>query len=89
MEIDGQTVQEFDLSQDVDSVRFDTPHGYNVLRIADGRVRITEADCPDKLCVLTGWRQQIGQVIVCLPHRFIVRIVGDSGAGEKLDGVTY
>jgi len=90
VEIDGQVVREFSLSEEVESVRFDTPHGYNILNIADNRVRISEADCPDKLCVLTGWRQQVGQVIVCLPHRLIVRIVGDNGgAGEQLDGVTY
>lgn len=89
MEIDGQVVSEFSLDKDVDSVRFDTPYGYNVLSIADNRVRIAEADCPDKLCVLTGWRQQVGQVIVCLPHRLIVRIANGGGAGEQLDGVTY
>lgn len=89
VEIEGQVASEFDLSKDLKPLRFDTEHGYNVVEIKDGKVRISEADCPDLLCVNTGWRQHVGQVIVCLPHYFVVKVVGQKGNPADLDGFTY
>lgn len=59
--------------------------GYNVLEVDGTRVRIREANCPDLLCVSTGWIDRPGQTIVCLPHRLVVRIEGAEGG---LDGVS-
>ena len=89
VEIDGKVVRELDLSQDTAPIRFETEHGINVVELTAGKVRVSEADCPDLLCVNTGWRQHIGQVIVCLPNYFVVRIVGDDGSSGELDGFTY
>ena len=89
VEIEGQVVHEFDLSQDMEPLRIETKHGFNVIEIAEGKVRVSEADCPDLLCVHTGWRQHAGQVIVCLPHYFVVRIVGEQEDPGSLDGFTY
>lgn len=89
VEIDGNIVRELDLSQDTAPIRFETEQGFNVVEIVAGQVRVSEADCPDLLCVHTGWRQHAGQVIVCLPHYFVVRIAGDDGASGELDGFTY
>jgi hypothetical protein len=89
VEIEGQTVREFDLSSDLKPLRIETKHGFNVVEISEGQVRVSEADCPDLLCVHTGWRQHAGQVIVCLPHYFVVRIVGEQGDQGSLDGFTY
>ncbi|NMB00699.1 MAG: NusG domain II-containing protein [Firmicutes bacterium] len=89
IEIDGKVIREFNLSQDTAPTRFETEHGYNVVEVADGQVRVSDADCPDLLCVHTGWRRHAGQVIVCLPHYFVVRIVGDDVSSGELDGFTY
>ena len=89
VEIEGQVVHEFDLSLDMEPLRIETKHGFNVIEIAEGKVRVSEADCPDLLCVHTGWRQHAGQVIVCLPHYFVVRIVGEQEDPGSLDGFTY
>ena len=89
VEIEGEVVSEFKLSADLAPQRIETTHGYNVLEIDGGQVRVVDADCPDRLCVHTGWRQHAGQVIVCLPHYFVVKIVGDSDDHGNLDGFTY
>lgn len=89
IEIDGQIVQELDLSKDVNGLRLETKHGFNTVEIKDGKVRVVEADCPDLLCVHTGWREHVGQLIVCLPHYFVVKIVGDDVNPPVLDGFTY
>ena len=89
VEIEGKVASEFDLSKDTAPVRFETKHGFNVVEIENGKVRVSEADCPDLLCVHTGWREHVGQVIVCLPHYFVVRIVGTQANAGELDGFTY
>lgn len=52
----------------------------NVCRIEGGTVTMTEADCPDKLCMKQKAisREQSGSII-CLPNRVVLEISGDSG----------
>ncbi len=49
--------------------------GKNVVKIENGTVSVTFADCPDKVCVNRG-RVSGGAVpIVCLPHKLEIRVV--------------
>ena len=43
-----------------------------------GRIRFEDADCPDKVCVHTGWISRAGQVAACVPNRALIKIVGES-----------
>lgn len=47
---------------------------HNTLLIEHGRIRMIAADCPDLVCVNTGWIKNSSAPIVCLPHRLVVRI---------------
>lgn len=49
----------------------------NKIHIHDNGVEMEEANCPDKVCVNTGFIDKSGQSIVCLPHKINVKIVGD------------
>jgi len=51
--------------------------GRNVLCIKDGTAQMTEADCPDGLCIHMGKISAAGQSIICLPHRVVVEIMED------------
>ena len=53
----------------------------NVLTIRDGRADMTEADCPDKLCVQRGRIDRGGQTVVCLPHGVVVTVRGGKESG--------
>lgn len=57
----------------------------NLLVISDGKAAITEATCPDHVCVNTGEISFNGQTIVCLPHKLVVGIEG--GTESELDGI--
>ena len=59
--------------------------GYNRLRTEDGGIAVIEADCPDKDCVKRGPLIMPGDSAVCLPHRLVIRLTGES----EVDGVTY
>lgn len=50
----------------------------NVLVIADGKADVTEADCPDKLCVNQKSISATGETIVCLPNKVVVEVIGDT-----------
>jgi len=58
---------------------------YNILVIKDGKAEVTEASCPDKLCVHQGKVHYDGQSIICLPNKVVVEIVG--GEQSKVDAV--
>ena len=44
----------------------------NTIEIKDGRIRVKDADCPDKVCVKTGWLSSSAIPIVCLPHHLVI-----------------
>lgn len=56
----------------------------NRIEIAEGRIRMAEADCPDQLCVHQGWADSETEPIVCLPNRVMILPHGRKTA----DGVT-
>ena len=39
----------------------------NILEIKDGRIRMIDADCPDRLCIHEAAASRTGETIVCLP----------------------
>lgn len=51
--------------------------GSNSVVVADGRIRVEQADCPDKLCVKQGWSRTRDYPIVCLPHGLIIQPTGN------------
>ena len=42
----------------------------------NGRI-MTKANCPDKVCIHTGFIDKPGQSIVCLPHKINIKIISD------------
>ncbi|MFR4337598.1 MAG: NusG domain II-containing protein [Lachnospira pectinoschiza] len=48
---------------------------------------MTDADCPDKLCVKTGMISKTGETIVCLPHRVVVEIIGAAADDSGVDSI--
>lgn len=84
--IQEDEVAEYPLSQNTTFSVFYKDGGYNLIMIQDGYVRVTDADCPDKLCVKQRSISQNGESIICLPHKLVVQIT--SGKESDLDAVT-
>jgi len=61
--------------------------GFNIITVEQGRIRVSDADCPDGICVSQGWISDGTLPIVCLPNRLVIRI-GGGEALQPLDGVT-
>ena len=51
-----------------------------------GTVKVTDADCPDQLCVRQRSISKNGESIICLPHKLVITI--DSPEESDIDAVT-
>lgn len=80
--VDGGEVCRYSLSEDGE---FLLNGGTNTLVISGGEAYISEADCPDGLCVSQGRISRTGQTVVCLPNRVMLRIVGADDADVELE----
>ncbi len=80
---DGVCVDSIDLSRvtGVETRTVACDAGINVIRMEPGRICVLEADCPDQVCVRSGWLTDSAAPIVCLPHRLVIRLEEKSGAG--------
>jgi hypothetical protein len=82
---DGVLIEKLDMG-DEQSTRILYNDGYNVIEITDGNVSVSEASCPDELCMKQGTISQIGAQIVCLPNRLVVRIESEQET-PSVDGI--
>lgn len=53
-------------------------NGYNTIYIEENKIRFIDANCPDKLCVQTGFLSNTNDISVCLPHSLFIEIQGGS-----------
>lgn len=86
---DGIVVETIDLSA-VDepyTLRLDDERGYNVVAVETGRIRIVEADCPDEVCVHTGWIDGPATPIACVPHGLTVTVEREGGDEHGVDAM--
>ena len=73
---DGQVIREIDLAGVKEPYEFvweDAAGNRNLIRVEPGRIRVTEANCPDRICVEHGWLSRELPPIVCLPHRLMIQ----------------
>ena len=58
-------------------------HGeVNTVTVADGKIAVTQANCPDGYCMKRGFCNS-GAQIVCLPNKLVIRFLGQ----QEIDGV--
>ncbi len=75
--LDGEVIREIDLSRVKEPYSFtveDGAGGTNLVQVEPGRICVSEANCPDRICVSQGWLSDQTVPIVCLPHRLIIKI---------------
>ena len=78
--VDGEEIASYSLSKNASYEINGVDGGKNTLVIEEGQAYMSEADCPDELCVKTGKVQYDGETIVCLPHKVVVTIKSDEKA---------
>ena len=71
--VDGKTVKTITLSNLSRTYELDEAKGA-VIEMKDGAICVYSSDCPDKICVNTGYISKKGEKIVCLPKKLIIEI---------------
>lgn len=64
----------YDLEEEVSLDLSGIGGGSNYLVIQGGKADVTQASCPDQICVKQAAVSEIGEAIVCLPNQVIVAI---------------
>ncbi len=79
VKIDGVVTDTYPLSENIEVLikTGENDENINVLTIEDGKASISEADCPDKICVETRAVSFVGETIVCLPHKLVIEITNE------------
>lgn len=70
------------------SITVDNPQtdGSNVILVEPGCISVSEASCPDHLCVNVGKISGSSIPIVCLPNKLLITIENNE---NEYDGISY
>lgn len=73
--VDGKVTEAYSLNNDFEKLIETNNKNYtNYLIVRDGVAFISEANCPDKICVAHRGIKSEGETIVCLPHKLVIAI---------------
>lgn len=78
IKVDGEEYKKIKLDENIKEkeILINTEYGYNLIGIDQGKVRVKDASCPDKLDIHQGEISDVGEIIVCLPNRLTIEIEG-------------
>lgn len=83
--IDGEVYKTLDMSEDITLTLEDKNGETNTLQIKDGYADMTDASCPDLLCVKQHKIHYNHETIVCLPNRVVLEVVdGDESEVDMI-----
>ena len=78
--VNGTETARYSLAENKE-IRLESENGgYNILIIKDGKADVTEASCPDHVCVDQRSISKTGEAITCLPNKTVITI--DNGQEE-------
>ena len=78
VKVEGEEIARYSLSQDGS---YSLNGGTNTLVIENGEAWLSDADCPDLLCVKQGRIKYTGECITCLPNKLTVTVFGAEDSG--------
>jgi len=86
---EGELYKKLPLSKDSRNISFtiDNELGENVIEINNGKVKIIDADCHEEICVKAHAISKPGESLICLPHKVVVRIIGEGK--QETDEVSF
>ncbi len=83
IEVEGKLLYRLSIFEEK-TISIKGPMGYTTVEIKDGRVRVKDSPCPEKICVRQGWIQK--GVIICLPNRVVIRVGGEDNRVDAITG---
>jgi hypothetical protein len=76
---DGNVLYSFDLLQAKNQTLEIVYEGRaNIIEINEGKIRVSEAECPDHSCIRMGYLKSNALPLVCLPNRLIIQFANEN-----------
>jgi hypothetical protein len=77
-------------SKKVRKIKINGARGFSVIEIGSNWVRMSDSDCPNKLCVKQGKIYKVGDSVICLPNKVSITIAGrNKKTEEEVDAVCH
>lgn len=83
--VDGTLKYIYPLQKEERYIFVDTVLGGVNVKFKDNMVRVTSSNSPKKINVKRGWISSPGEVIIGIPDRLLIKIVGDKKDEDGLD----
>ena len=83
--VDGELKYVYPLQEEEKNVFVDTNLGGCNVQFKDSMVRVTTSNSPLKIAVKQGFIKSPGEVIIGIPDRLVIKIVGDSEEDANID----
>ncbi|AVQ19920.1 NusG domain II-containing protein [Fusobacterium mortiferum] len=83
--VDGTLKYIYPLQKEERDIFVDTVLGGVNVKFKDNMVRATSSNSPKKINVKRGWISSPGEVIIGIPDRLLIKIVGDKKDEDGLD----
>lgn len=84
--VDGNLKYVYPLQKEEKDIFVDTVLGGVNVKLKDNMVRVTSSNSPRKINVKRGWISSPGEVIIGIPDRLLIKIVGQkTNSDEELD----
>lgn len=87
--VDGNLQYVYPLQEEERDIFVDTNLGGVNVKFKDNMVRVTTSNSPLKLNVKQGWIKEPGEVIIGVPDRLLIKIVGDSKSSSNEDDLDF
>ena len=85
--VDGELKYVYPLQEEEKNVFVETDLGGCNVQFKDNMVRVTTSNSPLKIAVKQGFIKSPGEVIIGVPDRLVVKVVGDSENDSDIDFV--
>ncbi len=73
--VNNELLETIELTPDLQkTIPITSEYGTNIIQIEHGTVCVSEADCPDHICVNSPAISKPGEIIACLPHKLLIEI---------------
>ena len=83
--VDGKLQYTYSLQKEEKDLFVDTNLGGVNVKFKDNMVRVTSSNSPLKINVKRGWIKDPGEVIIGIPDRLVIKVVGDKYDDNGLD----
>lgn len=80
--LDGQLIDSVILEEGVYTTIEIDETAHNTIEIDGTKVRIINSTCYDHVCENTGYISMAGEIIVCMPNKLLLKIVGDDSSNQ-------